>query len=75
MKVKAKFTCAGITPNPESHNKQVSFLPVYTGSKENESFAKFTPAGSLVLTIDDETKAADAFEAGKEYYVTLEPAE
>lgn len=72
--VRAKFTCTGITDNPEYQSKSVSFMPVTDGSEENKSFSKYTPSGSLHLNISYETEASNAFEAGKEYYLTLEPA-
>lgn len=60
--VRAKFRCTGKEGN------QVYFNVVYTGSKENEQFWKYTPAGQIQMSIDNE-QAAEQFEEGKEYYV------
>jgi hypothetical protein len=72
-KVRAKFECVGITDSPEFEQKEVEFTPVLEGSEENKSFSKFTPAGSLSLTISYETEASNAFEEGKEYYLDITP--
>lgn len=68
--VRAKFQCIGVSEDT-SGNKNVNFLPVTTGCEENKSFAKYTPGGSLYLTISPETAAYDAFEVGKEYYLDI----
>lgn len=74
-RVRAKFLCTGIENHPEYKNKNVSLSPVLTGSEENKSFSKYTPAGSINLVISDETEAVNSFEEGKEYYVDFTPAE
>ena len=73
-KVRAKFECVGIEDQPSAEQKVVRFSPVISGSEENKSFAKYTPAGNLELYISYETEASNAFEAGKEYYVDITPA-
>ena len=73
-KVRAKFECVGIEDQPDSEQKEVSFVPVLQGSDENKSFSKYTPSGSLNLTISYETEAVNAFEVGKEYYLDLTEA-
>lgn len=75
MKVIAKFTVEGEIINEEYNNKTVTFRAVTTGSEENKSFAKYTPYGSLVMTIDESTSAYNYFETGKEYFLTFEAAE
>lgn len=72
--VRAKFTCVGIEDQPEFQQKNVSFFPVSEGSEENKSFSKYTPAGSVNLTISYETEAVNAFEVGKEYYLDFTEA-
>lgn len=73
--VKAKFKCFHIEDQSDCCQKIVSFSPVTTiGCDENKSFARYTPAGLLQLTISDDTPASDAFKKGKEYYLTIEPA-
>jgi hypothetical protein len=75
QKVRAKFVCNGIQNFPENEQKTVSFTPVISGSEENKSFAKYTPAGNAMLCISDETEASNFFEEGKEYYLDFTPAE
>jgi len=73
--VRAKFVCNGIQDNPQYENKTVSFTPVISGSEENKSFSKYTPAGSVSLSISYETEAVNFFEEGKEYYLDFTKAE
>jgi len=73
--VRAKFVCNGVTDYPENQQKTVSLTPVIDGSEENKSFAKYTPGGSVSLSISYETDAANLFEEGKEYFVDFSPAE
>ena len=73
--VRAKFVCTGIKDSPEYENKTVYFSPVISGSEENKSFSKYTPAGSAQLTISYETEASNFFEDGKEYYLDFTQAE
>lgn len=74
-KVRAKFVCNGIQDNPQNEQKQVSFIPVIGESDENKSFSKYTPAGSVFLSISYETEASNFFEEGKEYYLDFSVAE
>lgn len=74
-KVRAKFVCDAVSNNEEYQQKNVSLIPVIDGSEENKSFSKYTPAGSVQLTISHETKASDFFEEGKEYYLDFTKAE
>lgn len=73
--VRAKFVCNGIQDNPQYENKTVSFTPVISGSEENKSFSKYTPAGSVSLSISYETEASNYFEEGQEYYLDFTKAE
>lgn len=73
--VRAKFVCTGIQDNPQYENKTVSFSPVISGSEENKSFSKYTPAGSVSLSISYETQASNFFEDGKEYYLDFTKVE
>jgi hypothetical protein len=75
MNVRAKFACTYIQDNPEYENKTVNFTPVVSGSEENKSFSKYTPAGNLQLVISYDTPACEAFEQGKEYYLDILPAD
>lgn len=60
MSIKAKFRCNLVSDN--GSNKQANLTAVISGSDENKSFAKYTPSGTLNITIDKETPAADFFE-------------
>lgn len=72
-KVRAKFKCDSVTDY--GHQKSVSLSAVTTGSEENKSFAKYTPNGSMQISIDKETTAGNLFQAGKEYYIDFSEAE
>ncbi len=73
LKVKAKFNCNSVTETV--HNKKASFNAVYSTTGENADFAKATPWGTLEIMIDKDSPAANAFEPGKDYYLTFEPVE
>jgi len=75
MTVKAKFKVEAETINEDYGNKTVAFRAVTAGSEENKSFAKYTPSGTLIMSIDESTSAYDYFVDGKEYYLTFEAAE
>lgn len=76
--VRAKFLCTRVTKDMGGASSgPVSFTyhfnAVTHSSKENESFWKWTPSGTIDLTaIKDEL-----FEVGREYYLdfTMAPAE
>ena len=74
-KVRAKFVCTRVEDHPTYEQKTVYFLAVTSGSKENKSFAKYTPIGNLQMCISYETQASDAFEQGQEYYLDILPVE
>ena len=69
MGVRAKVTCTSKT-----EEGAVEFRTVMEGSKENEQFFKYTPAGQIRLEVLNPA-ALDQFEQGKEYYVDFTPAE
>lgn len=74
--VRAKFHCVSNekTSSTDEAGYIIKLFPVASGSKENEQFYKWTPAGSIDLNIVNEG-AAVAFEVGKEYYVDFIPAD
>lgn len=72
MKVKAKFHCYAVVPN--GYNTTTHFHAVYGTEGENADYAKATPSGNFMLNIDNETPAANFFEAGQSYYLTIEKA-
>lgn len=73
--VRAKFVCTNVNDSPEFQQKNIALMPVTTGSEENKSFSKYTPAGNVQLCISYETEASNFFEEGKEYYLDFTAAE
>ena len=73
--VRAKFVCTNVMDQPQSEQKVVSFAPVVSGSEENESFAKYTPAGVLVLNVSYDTPASAVFVEGDSYFVDITSVE
>ncbi len=69
--VRAKMRCQSVVVNGE--NEQVSLHPVY--DEQNKSWSKWTPAGSVSLTINN-PDAQGKFKADEIYYVdfTVAPA-
>ena len=71
--VKAKFQCIAVTDF--GGQKQAQLQAVYSGSGENEDFAKATPYGELKINIDMDVPASNFFKPGKSYYLTFDEAE
>lgn len=64
--VRAKFKCTSKTL--EENGARIKLEPVVGGSKENESFFKWTPYGSVEIgLVNPET--AESFIPGRTYYV------
>jgi len=61
---RAKFKCTEVSLT--EHGNTVTFNPVVSGSKENESFFKWTPYGEIKMGI---VNPDIHFEPGHEYYV------
>lgn len=78
MNIKAKFKClAVVEDNDHGGNKiqeQVSLCPVINDSEDNKNWSKWTPSGSLSMTITN-PDAWGAFEVNKEYFVDFTPAQ
>lgn len=72
MKIRAKFICNSITDN--GYNKSAQLTAIYGSSGENADYAKATPCGTLQISIDQDTLAADFFKPKQEYYLTFEEA-
>ena len=47
MTVRAKFKCIELTQT--ENGEKIKLIPVTSGSKENESFFKWTPYGSIEI--------------------------
>jgi hypothetical protein len=73
-KVRAKFVCVS---NEETSGDQtiLKMSAVTSGSDENKSFSRWTPAANLEMYISNETEAGKSFEVGKEYYLDFTLAE
>ena len=71
MTIKAKFHCYDVSEFPNG-NKSVHMGAVYGTEGENANFAKATPSGQLMLSIDKDTLAAKEFVRGEDYYLTFE---
>lgn len=78
MSVKAKFTCAYVQKTYQQDGItqsgiNISFYAVYGNGEDNKSWSEATPAGQLNMYITNPA-VFDAFEQGKLYYLTVEPA-
>lgn len=67
QKVRAKFVCESVT-NFEG-SKTAKLRAVYGTEEENSDFTKYTPNGSIEISITDDAPAANVFGPGKNYYV------
>jgi hypothetical protein len=72
MAIRAKFRCNSITDN--GMNKSANLTAVYGKEGENADYSRYTPSGTLNISIDNETKAVNFFAPQKEYYLTFEEA-
>lgn len=73
MKVQAKFTVMSVKKYT-GDNVEVELHPVTGGSKENESFWKYTPSGNITLLIQN-TEASKQFKPGMDFYVDFTPCD
>lgn len=72
MNVRAKFRVESITKSAGG-GVLVEMAPVTSGSEENRTFWKYTPSGSLKMSLTAGIPAADAFEPGQEFYLDFTP--
>ena len=72
--VRAKMVCVSTEPNTNDQTT-VHFQAVTSGSEENKSFSRWTPAANLNMVISNETPAAEVFKQGKEYYLDFTEVE
>ncbi|AST70092.1 hypothetical protein BFG07_16310 [Kosakonia cowanii] len=73
MAVRAKFKCVSLQKSPDNSSAVVTLGAVTTGSKENESWSKYTPSGQLQMVVSN-PDAFSQFEQSKEYYIDIQPA-
>lgn len=77
MNTRAKFIVESRTELPGSQGNPIFIInmkPVTSGSKENDSFFKWTPGGSLVLQTVN-AQSAEQFKPGKQFYLDFTEAE
>lgn len=72
MNVRCKFKCIRISEN-SGGAFEVAFVPVTSGSQENENFWRWTPGGELRLS-GIKKEVAAAFKVDQDYYLDLTPA-
>lgn len=72
MTVRAKFRVNSVTEQ-EGGLKSIILSPVTQGSKENESFFKWTPSGNIHLGVLNPA-ASEQFTPGQEFYVDFTKA-
>jgi hypothetical protein len=76
MSVRAKVVCQYV--QDFGHIKEVRLIPVTPNADdnipENERFHKYTPNGSITLTIDN-LAAAEQFKPQHTYYLDFTPVE
>jgi hypothetical protein len=68
MTTRAKFVCNKVSKRLDHTGAffyDAELMAVYSGSEENKTFWKHTPAGNITLS----TIRSDHFEPGREYYV------
>jgi hypothetical protein len=74
MSVKAKFQVQTITRNSWNPDAAaVRLNAVTTGSKENETWAKYTPSGTIEMYIEN-PDAIQEFALGKSFYLEFTEA-
>lgn len=69
--MRCKVKLETITRNASGY--EVTYVPVTTGSPENQAFFKYTPYGSIKLGIVND-KVVAGLEPGKEYYIEFTEA-
>lgn len=73
LKICAKFRCTSVK-KIEGGQEVVEMSPVTSGSDDNKTWSKYTPCGSLSMTITAEG-AVGHFEPGRQYFLDFTPAE
>ena len=73
--VRGKFTLQSVTKHSYGNAQTFKFFAVHdTVTEENRKFAKYTPSGTLQITVDN-PPAQEFFELGKTYYLDFTKAE
>jgi hypothetical protein len=75
--IRAKFKCLAVVedkgPDGAKYQEQVSFCAVTDASEDNKSWSKWTPSGSLSMSITNH-EVWGAFEVDKEYFLDFTKA-
>ena len=71
MKVRAKFTVNAVGPGGKT--VKLNAVTDKTGIPEDEHFARYTPAGTMQMWVDNPALEGK-FKVGQTFYVTLEEA-
>ncbi len=69
--IRAKFVVETVAKHA-SGVEAVTLRPVYGDTPENKSWSKWTPTGSLAMTISN-PDAMGKLECGREYYIDFTP--
>lgn len=72
-KVRCKFVCESVTKYAGS--KTANLRAVYGTAEENADFTKFTPNGSIEVSITNDAPADGVFVPGKNYFVDFTEVE
>jgi hypothetical protein len=75
MTVRAKFKCHSKVMRESGTDTvaDLTFFASYGEGKDNKDWSKWTPGGTLTMTISNPS-AFDWFEPGKEYYLDFTEA-
>lgn len=69
--MRAKFRLNSITDH--GNQKQLKFAAVTSGSDENKDWAKYTPCGSIEMSVDN-LAAVEGMKPGDEFYLVFTKA-
>ena len=73
QKVRAKFICESV--ENFKFSKTAKLRAVHGTESENADFTKYTPNGTIQISITEDAPASNVFEPGKNYYVDFTEAE
>lgn len=78
MTMIAKFEVTKVTPSPNYPAEELEFMAVTNkpfdanGKSDDNSFARWTPSGSLKMTVQN-PELLGKFNVGDKFYLTFEP--
>jgi hypothetical protein len=74
MSVVAKFFVQSVTEHAHQKGCKTLTLNAVSRGEENKSWSKYTPSGSITMSVLNEAASAE-FILGEEYYVTFAQVE